>query len=326
MATVLLSAVTAIGVIAQSRPLRLVSTVWPPFTNVAGQPRFALDLVEAAFERLGVTAATAFVEASEFTPAVLTGPFDGSAAVWKDPDRERALFFSQPYLENRLILVARRGGDVSATAFTALKGRRIAVVEGYAYGDAVDNAGPVLVRSKSEEDSLKLLLDGKADYTLMDELVVNYILDNYATEARTRLQIATAPLLTRPLHLAVRRSLPNAQSIVDRFNAQLRTMVTDRTYHRLLHTDWIRADIDGDGLAEYVSASDKSGKTPPAHAYRLFSPESIDKQVKQEQERYFFNGAIYNGWSSVPDRYKVDDLGRTDAQHPTARVFTFSWK
>jgi len=57
----------------------------------------------------------------------------------------------------------------------------------------------------------------------------------------------------------------------------------------------------------------------------LFSSAASEKQVKN-QERYFFGGAIYNGWSSVPDRYKVDDLGRTDAQHPTARIFTFSWK
>ena len=29
-------------------------------------------------------------------------------------------------------------------------------------------------------------------------------------------------------------------------------MVADRTYHRLLMLDWIRTDVDGDGLGEYV--------------------------------------------------------------------------
>ena len=46
---------------AQPAPLALVSTPWPPFTNPPGQPRFALDLVEAAFDRVGLTAKTAFV-------------------------------------------------------------------------------------------------------------------------------------------------------------------------------------------------------------------------------------------------------------------------
>jgi len=317
---------TALIVAAQAKPLRLVSTIWPPFTNVAGQPRFALDLVEASLQRLTIANATSFVEAAAYTPALLTGEYDGSAAAWKDPAREKELIFSQPYLENRLILVAKRGGNVSAKALAELKGRRIALVEGYAYGDDIEKAGLVFVRSKSEEDSLTQLLAGRADYALMDDLVVRYIVSNYAEEARTRLQIGTMPLLTRPLYFALRRSAPNAQSIVDRFNAQLRTLMTDGTYNRLLHVDWIRADVDGDGIAEYVSLSEKSGSAPPTNAYPLFSPGSLDKAVKADQERYFFGGAVYNGWSSVPDRYKVDDLNRPDHTHPTARVFTFSWK
>ena len=104
---------------AQAAPLTLVSTDWPPFTNEAGQPRFALDLVEAALGRFGLTARTTIVPAAEFTPALLSGRFDGSAAVWKDPERERVLIFSQPYLENQLVLIDRHSTDVSTTTLTA---------------------------------------------------------------------------------------------------------------------------------------------------------------------------------------------------------------
>lgn len=310
---------------SQSKDLRLVSTVWPPFTNVAGQPRLALDLIEAALDRSGVPSATTFVDNTQYSAAITTGPFDGSGAAWHDAQREKAMIFSQPYLENRLILIARRGGDVSATSPAALKGRRLAVVEGYAYGDELERSGASLVRAKSQEDSLRLLLDTKVDYALMDALVVQSLLQNYPEEAKTRLQIGTTSLVTRSLHLAVRRSRPDAESIIQRFNSQLRAMVADRTYHRLLQVDWIRADVDGDGVAEYVAGSDQSGKQPPQSVYSLFSAVELQKQVK-DQERYFFGGAVYNGWSSVPDQYKVDHLNRMDAQHPTARIFTFSWK
>src|SRR4029453_11159591 len=131
----------SLAVSAQTKQLRLVSTAWPPFTNPPGQPRFALDLVEAAVGGLGLTTNTTIVDAAKFTPSLLSNQFDGSAAAWKDPERERALFFSQPYLENRLILVGRRGGDVSAASLAALKGKRIAIVEGYSYGGAVDSSG-----------------------------------------------------------------------------------------------------------------------------------------------------------------------------------------
>lgn len=324
-AAVLLISATLTLTARQAKDLRLVSTVWPPFTNVAGQPRIALDLIEAALDRSGVPSSTIFVANAQYSSAITTGPFDGSGAAWHDAAREKAMIFSQPYLENRLILIARRGGDVSATTPAALKGRRLAVVEGYAYGDELERSGADLIRAASQEDSLRLLLDSKVDFALMDALVVQSILQNYPEEAKTRLEIGVTSLVTRPLHLAVRRSRPDAESIIQRFNSQLRAMITDRTYHRLLQVDWIRADVDGDGIAEYVAGSDQSGKQPPQYVYPLFSSADIPKQV-QEQERYFFGGAVYNGWSSVPDRYKVDHLSRLDAQHPTARLFTFSWK
>jgi polar amino acid transport system substrate-binding protein len=322
-AILLLLASLTLSASSQGKDLRLVSTVWAPFTNASGQPRFALDLVEAALDRIGVPSVTSFVDNAQYTAAITTGPFDGSGATWRDAQREQALLYSQPYLENRLVLIARRGGDVSARNLAAVKGRRIAIVEGYAYGEALDASGVTLVRSKSQEDNLRLLLDGKVDYALMDALVVQYLVEHYSDEARTRLAIGTAPLVTRSLHLAIRRTRPDAESIIQRFNAQLRAMITDRTYHRLLHVDWIRADVDGDGLAEYVAASDQPGKLPPQHAYPLFSSTELERQVK---ETYFFGGTIYNGWSSVPDRYKVDDLNRPDHTHPTARLFTFTWR
>ena len=320
-------AATVLAATAQQRELRLVSTIWPPFTNQPGQARFALDLVEAAFERMGVTTITAFVDNAQFTPALVDGPFDGSPAAWRDRQREQAMLFSDAYLENRLVLVGRRGTDVSAKALTVLKGRRVAVVEGYAYGE-IDALGPVFVRSNSEETSIALLLKQAVDYVLMDALVVQYIVDNYPDEARTRLQIGDTPLLTRPLYLVLRRALPDAQALINKFNIQIRQMITDRTYHRLLHVDWIRADVDGDGLLENVASSDRWARTAPERTYDLFSPTALEAEVKKQnaQERYFFGGAVYNGWSSVPDHFKVDHLDRPEHTHPTARIFTFNWK
>ena len=219
----------------------------------------------------GSTAKTTIVDAAQFTSSLLAPAFDGSAAAWKDPERERVLIFSQPYLENRLVLVGRRGADVSARTLADLAGKRVAIVEGYSYGDSIESGGPIFVRSASEEDSLARLLKGVVDYTLMDDLVVQYIVSNYPKEAGTRLQIGSTPLVTRELCLALRRTRPDAESIVTRFNAQLRGMIADGTYHRLLHVDWIRADINGDGVAEYVPRTDGAGTAEPKRAYALFT-------------------------------------------------------
>ena len=57
-------AATSLIVSAQTNQLRLVSTAWPPFTNEPGQARFALDLVEAALGRIGLSSSTTIVEAA----------------------------------------------------------------------------------------------------------------------------------------------------------------------------------------------------------------------------------------------------------------------
>jgi polar amino acid transport system substrate-binding protein len=319
-ASVLLSA-------QQTAPLTLVSTAWPPFTNPQGQPRFALDLVEAAFGRIGLTSRTAIVSAAEFTPALLSGSFDGSAAAWKDPERERVVIYSQPYLENRLVLVGRRGADVSAKALADLKGRKVAIVEGYSYGEAVDAGGPAFVRSSSEEDSLARLLKGDVDYTLMDELVVQYILSNHPKESATKLQIGSAALVKRELYLVVRRTRPDAEAIVTRFNSQLRGMIADGTYHRLLHVDWIRADVNGDGIPEYVPRSDKPA-AEPKRAYSLFSsvPPPTATPKSQDKPGFYVGGTIYGDWASVPKNYKsTSNADVPDYRRSTASIFNFKW-
>ena len=67
------------------------------------------------------------------------------------------------------------------------------------------------------EESLEKVLAGEADYVLMDELVVQYLLTNYPEEVKARLAIGTEPLLVRTLHFALRRDVPGAA--VDRRRA-----------------------------------------------------------------------------------------------------------
>jgi ABC-type amino acid transport substrate-binding protein len=319
-------AAVTVAVHAQAAPLTLVSTIWSPFTNAQGKPRFALDLVETAFTRIGVAARTEFVPASDFTTALISGKYDGSAAAWRDPQREKLLLFSQPYLENRLVLVGRRGSNVSAQSLDDLNRKRVAIVEGYSYGETAEKVGPVFVRSRSEEDSVTKLLAGDVDYALIDELVVEYIVGHYPKESATRLAIGSMPLVTRELHLAIRRTRTDAQSIIDRFNGQLRAMVTDRTYNRLLNVDWIRADVDGDGVPELVPRSDQTGPTAPVRFYQLFSQPEPLKYRTEPKTGVYVGGNIYSDWADVPRNYKQEnDPHHPDSRRSTASIFGFSW-
>src|SRR5688572_18809187 len=114
--------------------LTLASDVWPPFTDVTGKHAFAIDLVREALARTKVDVKLEIRDFMDVIAGIKNKSYDGSAALWYSEDRAKTILFSEPYLENRLILVGEKGTDVSAKNFAELKGKRIAVVETYAYG------------------------------------------------------------------------------------------------------------------------------------------------------------------------------------------------
>ena len=312
---------------APSKPanLHLGSTPWSPFTNDPGRPRYAIDLVEAALKRMNLTAETAVVPEGTLTGALMEGRFDGSPALWRDPEREAKLVYSKPYLENRLVLVARKGYDVSAPALPALAGKRIALVDGYAYGDALQvPKGPTYVSASSVEESLEKVLAGAADYVLMDELVVQYLLMNYPNEVKTRLAIGTEPLLVRTLHFALRRNVIGAESIIARFDAEIPKMMADHSYQLLLKLGWMEADVDGDGRTELVPASDQAGNAPPVRRYEVVTVTGA-KPKEPGPKRFYLGGQVYEGWTNVPEKYKVMDSLKTPQGSQIVPVFSFKW-
>ncbi len=334
---VLLLAVGAIALVATGAPaqttqtaarrasLHLGSTPWSPFTNAPGKPRYAIDLVEAALRRLDISTETTVVPEGTLTAALLEGRFHGSPALWRDPEREAKLVYSKPYLENRLVLVARKGDDVSAPALPALAGKRIALVDGYAYGNALQvPRGPTYVPASTVEQSLEKVLAREADYALMDELVVQYLLANYPEEVKTRLAIGTQPLLVRTLHFALRRNVPGAEGIIARFDEEITKMIADRSYHLLLKVGWMEADVDGDGRMELVPASDRAGQSAPVRGYELVTVTASRPNL-EVPKRFFLGGQVYEGWTNVPDKYKVMDANRTARGTQVVPVFSFKW-
>lgn len=317
---VALAAVSRPAPAAEQPGLRLASDAWPPFTDVADRTHLALDLVHKALARSGVEADTSILDWGDVTAGLRSGRFDGCAAIWHSADRETFLLYSKPYLENRLVLVGAKGSDVRAARLADLSGKRVAVVEQYAYGDAVDSAGaPVLVGGRSDQENLQKLLRGEVDYMLVDELLIRYLAEHQQQATARLLEIGRVPLVRRELHFAVRRELPSAESIVEGFNREIAKMLADGTYNVILSLNWIRADVDGDGLPELVPRTKQAGTLPPETGYNILSTAYSAPMPKLE--RYWFDGKVYESWDAVPERYKAPPQSATDKPPPALLRF-----
>lgn len=292
------------SVAAAKPPLRLVSDVWPPFTDVAGKPREALDLVEGALRRGGVQSQSSIMTWSEAYAALKAGKFAGSAAMWKTPEREEFLLFSEPYLENRLVLVARKGAKVTQRSIDELAGMRLALTRDYGYGDAIANVQHVtIVYKDSDAACLRAVLANEADYLLLDELMVHHLFELYPDRANRLIAAGPFALVKRPLYFTLRKDYPGAEKIIADFNKNVQRMVSDGTYNVVLHVPWISADVDGDGKPELVGSRKTAVKgtgDPIASpvGYALFLPDP-HRANPAGPPGYVIDGKSYNTWGDA---------------------------
>lgn len=290
---------------AAPAPLRLGGDKWPPFTEDEGKARDAINLVESALLRSGLQSQFTIVNWNNVMKQLDAGQLDGAVAMWRSPEREKFMLFSRPYLENRLVLVSRKGQDVSAGSIAELAGKRLAITDGYAYGDALTVAPNVrLLHLENDAKCLEAVLARRADYLLLDELMVRHLFDEYPDKAQRLLSVGSAPLIIRPLHFTLRKSVPRAQQIIDAFDHSVDGMVADGTYNVLLHVPWISRDVDGDGELEYIAStkatSRSSGNPETTHGgYALFNTSPSTAPINQRSPEYLIDGKSYNSWGDA---------------------------
>ncbi len=280
--------------------MRLASGTWSPFTDKPENPHHAIDIVQEALKRAGHEAEGTIVHPQELMVALEKGEFDGSEALWITEERLEYMLYSRPYLENRLILLARAGTEVNVDRLEDPKEKKIGVVKNYAYGpEVLDAFGPQFIEHSSDSDSLRALLKGELDYIIVDELLAYYMF-RYEPERANRLLAASdIAFATKGLHLAIRKDFPGAEQIIEDFNAQIDHMVRDGTYNDILKVEWLVADIDRDGRPEYVIRGTQTGSAPPSSSYKVAGTKH------QGAPRFIVGGEAYDDWNSVPQPYKV---------------------
>lgn len=280
--------------------LRLASGTWSPFTDVPENPHLAIDIVQEALSRAGHQASGTIVPPQDLMGALEKGTYDGSEALWLTEERLEYMFFSSPYLENRLILLGRAGSKVNFGKIEKLGGKKLGVVKDYAYGpEILDAIGPQFISRNSDSENLRALLKAEVDYIIVDELLAYYMF-RYETERANRLLVAgETAMTTKGLHFAIRKDVPGAKKIIEDFNAQIGPMVRDGTYNDILKVEWLVADVDRDGRPEYVIRGTEAGDAPPASGYKVAGTDH------KGAPRFVVGGEAYDDWESVPQQYKT---------------------
>lgn len=287
---------------SQTTDLKLAADIWPPFTDVETEKSIATDLVNEALNRININTSVELLEFKDVLSGIKSGEYDGGTALWINEERKKNFVFSDPYLHNQLIVVGRKGDDVNATTINDFKGKKIGVVENYAYDINADDV--IFVSGESDQQNLSRLLSNQIDYMLVDAILIQYLLKYQLNDVSEFLEIGSDALLVKSLHFALGKGVDRAEEIISQFNTEITDMISDGTYNKVLELNWIHADMDGDGELELILQGNEAGPNAPEQVYGLHAQSMVNDS--NSQQRYYIDGKIYSGWDSVPQQYKTE--------------------
>ncbi|MDF3129576.1 transporter substrate-binding domain-containing protein [Kiritimatiellaeota bacterium B1221] len=281
---------------------------WPPFTGKGGSPRVAVEMLTMALERLDYHVDRIPLPHGEFSRVFTDDQIQLSPALWHDPSREEVMIFTNPIFENRLILVGRPGSDAASMGLSTLDGKKLAVVEGYAYGEKLATCPAEVVLGKSDAANIRSLMNGDVDYVLISELLMIYAKRAQKHGFTDMMEVGTIPQITRDIHFAVKRSTPNAKKIVAELNSEIEKMMVDGSYYEILGINRIIKDIDGDGKPEVLLLGDPAQTLNPEEVY--YTGGNMDIPEAEMDHWFMVDGKFYKTIEEVPEdkREKMNTL------------------
>ena len=233
-ALVVLLLTQACAAMAQSGPVRLATTDWPPYiARDLPQQGYAAEVARQAFARVGIEAEVVFLPWKRTMEDTRTGRFHAFLPAYFSSQRMRDFVFSAPFAGGELAFMVRKNSTLAYKTLRDLEGRLIGVVRGYDNTPAVDSAD-FLTKEEAVDDemNLRMLLSGRLDMAVADVNVANYIVSRRLGRPGA-IRPLTPTLGERLLYLCFPKSRPDHLELVALFDEGLAAMHADGSLRRL---------------------------------------------------------------------------------------------
>lgn len=225
--------------VAAERPLRLATLEYPPYISDTeqGAQGLAVDIVNAAFSRIGRSIKIEFYPIARGQYRLLSGEADAFFSIKKTSEREQSMLFTQKSLisQDYLFFVRKDSRWKFDGRFDSLADARIGVVSATSYGSRFDKAAQagrfrLLDAAADHETNFRKLLAGRVDAVICSRLVGLYYLGvlNGLHEAAT-----SGPAVETTLSYLVFTRKKDYTALARQFDQALESMERDGTLERL---------------------------------------------------------------------------------------------
>ena len=240
----------------QANTITLAAAPFETYVSNEGEPSRLTHLIQLAFSRMETDVNLEVMRDAFLGSAMRSGKIDGNFAYVDLGQKKDTLLLSAQYLPLYLYAAAKGDQVQEIKLIPHLKDNRVAIENRFANTPIFRQLKEIKwSRNPTTYDAFKQLADDRAPYLITSRLLIeafNVLLNDDNEEL---LQSSGAPLITTGFSLALRSDVPNAQNIIDQFERAITTLQNDGSYNQILGIAWITSDINNDGIADYIGAS-----------------------------------------------------------------------
>jgi polar amino acid transport system substrate-binding protein len=215
-----------------------VGDPWPPFLdpNQAGKGIIA-EIATAAYATQGYELDLKFVPWARAVAGVKNASFDLLIGTWLTEERTNFLMFSQPYLNNSIKFIKKKGDSFNYTDLESLTGKSVGVVIEYGYGDGLLNAKNFRrAEAKNFITNIRKLVAGRIDLTLEDEIVAKAIIAQEQPDLLDKIEFSTADYSTNALYVASGLANAKHEELIEAFNNGLAVIKQSGEYDKIMNS------------------------------------------------------------------------------------------
>lgn len=176
---------------------------------------------------------------NDMLPSLQEGKVDAVISCMTVTDeRRKEADFTETYLEGVTSAVVAPFGTNSRSA-DALKGKRIAVEAGSVHVNQAKQYSGAVIECASAEEALKLVMDKKADFAVMDNYAARFYIANFY---RDRLNLMTELPGSKESGIGIAVAKGNKE-MLDKLNAALQNYRDTAAYHQIKRSYFGRLEV-----------------------------------------------------------------------------------
>lgn len=220
---------------ARAAEIRVITDTWQPYAGATMlNGGFSLDLLGGILRKLGHTMTVKYVNWDELEAVYPTSTYDVIVNIWYTKEREQWVRYTQPFANSELVFVSRIEQGFQFNALSALQGKSLALVKGYAYPPTVMSAPNIDIHFVADVESiLQKVVQGLVHVGLGDKQVLRFTAGQTIPRQHRLFYDVEHPLISKALYFAVNRQYSHESQLVQEINLTLLQFQQDGTLEKL---------------------------------------------------------------------------------------------